>query len=136
MVRYPNGLIPRRPGRKRSRPLPITCFSNPKSTPLQVDQKTWKTEMTDIDRILYTQFKRHYPKPFSPEALLDILQRRYRRPEAQLQDVWRSLDSPVMMRYIYRKNLNFWFLITKDQLAAYEAQFVKHCLTDDNVPTC
>ena len=113
--RNPDGLRDSRRlrrGRKRNRPLPIACFANSKSPPLQVDETTWKTEMTDIDRIVYTQFKRYYPKPFSPEALLDILQRRYRRPEAQLQDVWRSLDSPVMMRYIFRKNLNFWFLIT------------------------
>lgn len=125
-----------RRGRKRNRPLPITCFANSKSPPLQVDSNTWKTEMTDIDRILYTQFKRYHPKPFSPEALLDILQRRYRRPETQIQDVWRSLDGPVMMRYIFRKNLNFWFLITEAQKQEYEAQFVTRCLANGSVPAC
>jgi len=107
--------------KRRQRALPLCCFANPKSQPLLMDNFTWQKEMNDLERIIYAMFKKNFPKPFSPETLFQLLSRRFE--DLCIADVWRCLDSKVMQRFLFRKTRFFWFLITEQQLQAYQAQF-------------
>lgn len=75
---------------------------------LTMDPDDWK-EMDELDRKVYRLLKQ---RNYSAEQLnLKI--------SVPLKDIWNSLDKPLMRKYIFRKTLFIWGLITyyqRDQL--------------------
>ena len=118
----------RRPGD----PLPPAAFP-PSGPPVAVDAHDRENKLYPLDlRILgllrarheHTWLKGRYICGLSAEAILDLLNEynsRSRRPPYELEEIWRSLDAPVMRKYVYRKNKTIWALLTVGQVAAMEA---------------
>lgn len=71
---------------------------------LSMDQTDWN-EMTELDQRVYKRLKR---RNYSAEQLNSDL-------NVPLIDIWHSLDKPLMRKYIFRKSLFMWGLITDYQ---------------------
>ena len=110
--------------RKNRRHKPICCFVFPSSPLLRIDTADWM-RMSPLCRMIYTMFKHHHPRAYSPEAVYEILQKRLNDENFSLETVWKCLDSSVMRKYIYRRNRLFWNLITERQVEAYKSQFAQ-----------
>jgi hypothetical protein len=71
---------------------------------LPMDPDDWK-EMDDLDRNVYNLLKQ---RNYSAEQL-------NRQITVPLEDIWNSLDKKLMRKYIFRKSLYMWGLITEYQ---------------------
>lgn len=69
-----------------------------------MDPDDWK-EMDDLDKKVYKLLKQ---RNYSAEQL-------NRQIPVPLKDIWNSLDKKLMRKYIFRKSLFMWGLITEYQ---------------------
>lgn len=101
---------PKKPARKRKKPLSYAAIpmSGP---PVQMHRYDWEHEMLKIDRRIYGLLSKNFPKAYSPEEMCKILG------DVTLKQVWESLDSKVMRRYVFRMNQCDWNLLTEGQVA-------------------
>jgi hypothetical protein len=117
----------RRPGD----PIPYACIP-PRGPPVKVSPEDSADHLYQIDRrvlgLLYTQYQRFAARNcrdtrclgLSAETMLERLNAYSELAKStlryMLQDVWNSLDQPVMRRYVYRKNRVLWALVTEGQV--------------------
>ena len=86
--------------------------------PVEMHLYDWHHEMINIDKRIYCLMKKKHPNCFSPEAICAILK------NVTLEQVWESLDSKVMRRYVFRRNKMCWNLLTQGQVEAQAQQAV------------
>jgi hypothetical protein len=113
----------RRPGD----PIPYSAIP-PRGPPIKVSLEDSAYHLYQLDRrilgLLYTQYQKSAKDTrrlgLSAEIMLERLNmynELKKSPQRYtLQDIWSSLDQPVMQRYVYRKSRLLWALVTEGQV--------------------
>lgn len=78
--------------------------------PLNVDD--WTDRFSELDQAIYNVFKKNHPTKMSPENVLFQLKKSPSSSGTTIKQVWASLDSACMKRYIYRASHVDWALVT------------------------
>ncbi|MBX9636534.1 MAG: hypothetical protein K2Q45_03175 [Nitrosomonas sp.] len=102
--------------RRRKKKLISYAAIPPSGPAVRVLNSDWRI-MTEMDRMLYIWFRRLHPRKCSPEFLLDKLERSLKR-KVLIEEVWQSMDSAIMCKYIYKANKGVWALLTEGQIKA------------------
>jgi hypothetical protein len=135
-------LLPKQKKKKKQKrrpgdPIPYACIP-PRGPPIKVSPEDSAYHLYQLDRrilgLLYTQYqrfcgdRRHDARRLgiSAETMLERLntynELKKSTQRYTLQDVWSSLDQPVMRRYVYRKNRVLWALVTEGQVEEQRQQ--------------
>lgn len=86
--------------------------------PLNVDD--WTDRLSSLDQAIYTIFQTNHPIKLSPENVLFQLCKVSTHAGATIKQVWASLDSTCMKRYITRTSHTDWGLVTTTTTASAE----------------
>ena len=76
--------------------------------PIPMNPLDYATQLSDVDKLVYDIFRNTHPITLSAEVILWQLPQHY-----EIQHVWRSLDSPIMRKYLKRVNKFDWCLVTE-----------------------
>lgn len=77
------------------------------SLPIDMNPLDWETQFSELDKKIYELFKNCHPITLSPETILLQLES-----NVDIRDVWKSLDSKLMKKYLIQLNKFDWRLVT------------------------
>jgi hypothetical protein len=84
--------------------------NQPVLPPLPLNVDDWTDTFTILDQTIYDMFVKQHPAPLTAEAIL----RKLPRGKYNLKDVWDSLDSTHMKRYLVKEGKFDVYLITQE----------------------